>query len=73
MPKKSEEIQSRNRLTLDLTDEDLRILDNLANSRKTTRNAIVRKAIRTLNNLEKETVHLTTKDGSIIPLEVIYS
>jgi predicted transcriptional regulator len=73
MPKKSEEIQSRNRLTLDLTDEDLRILDNLANLRKTTRNAIVRKAIRTLNNLEKETVHLTTKDGSIIPLEVIYS
>ena len=56
-----------------LSDEDFKLLEELAESEKTSWSQITCKAIRILSSLKKEEVYLTTPKGDRIPNSIIFS
>ncbi len=61
----------KTRVTLDLGTEDLELLHEISSGKDCA--SLLRKAIRIMSGLKRGECHLTTIDGSKIPLSIIFS
>ena len=68
---KSKVKMPRTRVTLDLGPEDLELLHEISSGKDCA--SMLRKAIRLMSGLKRGECHLTTVEGSKIPLLVIFS